>query len=862
MFRFGGFFVKQAFRLSRSGAAVTVLAVFFSAFIYAQAQSVSPSPDSFVVQITSTTIPPVPASTASPTPTPSPAPTPTAGLPVNRNSFAASISGNGRFVVIESAGDIATERTAARNNADGNQEIFLFDYAQRRIFQITNTKSVLKNVAASPIDPANIDVQVVNLRPMISHNGRAIVFISNAYNGDTGTLTPKNFDGNANVAALKADGNTEIFVYEVPAAPEADLTSGTEVTPIDLATGEVRRLTFTPASALPRTGTATVTAFFAEDNRAPAINDDGSVVAFVSTRNIANNTTFTNADGNPEIFLCNRSIPLNPFFVQATNTSDIAGSSTTPFTLIFNDSPSLSGSGGVLAFSSNADIGSGEAEADRRNAEIYVAAFDGTTVSNLRPITRTPPERRAGFEGVPVNVFSQGKRVSRDGNFLTFESSGVFNSTGTLNGALSDTYGIYLYNIPAGTFALALARPPADQRADIALRFPTFTGDSTRLVFASDLNLRPDGTIAPGGTTTDAATGLNPSRVPQIFTVPVNALNTVSRLTRQPSQFVALQPLPSNTIRRVAFSLAGTELGGGNADGSAEAFYLLIPAATSETPAPSPTPATSPAPVSFFTGASERPVVAPSPAPTPPAVSGLAPGMLGIARSTLTLAPAARQVAGTDAHETRRRPSLPVELNGVSVSISNAAAGLYFVSPGQINFVVPPGLIASTTALPVVVNNNGAVIRTSLLVNTAQPDIFTTSNGPGGRASVLNVTNPCIAGTGEPFTVTTTRPTGSSTGVCTSTTTETVPTELLIMLTGVRNATRTQITVRIKDTDLTGDAIVSVGPSLTPGFDQIIVRLPASLAGAGDSPVIVTVATTAGTFTSRPADTAPRITIQ
>ena len=30
-----------------------------------------------------------------------------------------------------------------RNNEDGNREIFLIDYAQRRIFQITNTKNVL-----------------------------------------------------------------------------------------------------------------------------------------------------------------------------------------------------------------------------------------------------------------------------------------------------------------------------------------------------------------------------------------------------------------------------------------------------------------------------------------------------------------------------------------------------------------------------------------------------------------------------------------------------------------------------------------------------------------------------------------------
>ena len=44
-----------------------------------------------------------------------------------------------------------------------------------------------------------------------------------------------------------------------------------------------------------------------------------------------------------------------------------------------------------------------------------------------------------------------------------------------------------------------------------------------------------------------------------------------------------------------------------------------------------------------------------------------------------------------DVSETRRSPALPIELNGVSVSVDGAAAGLYFVgaSEKQINFVVP-----------------------------------------------------------------------------------------------------------------------------------------------------------------------------
>jgi len=64
-------------------------------------------------------------------------------------NFTGDTSADGRFVVVVSNGDIATEKTATRNNADGNYEIFLIDYAQRRTFQITDTRSV-PIPAASP----------------------------------------------------------------------------------------------------------------------------------------------------------------------------------------------------------------------------------------------------------------------------------------------------------------------------------------------------------------------------------------------------------------------------------------------------------------------------------------------------------------------------------------------------------------------------------------------------------------------------------------------------------------------------------------------------------------------------------------
>jgi uncharacterized protein (TIGR03437 family) len=295
----------------------------------------------------------------------------------------------------------------------------------------------------------------------------------------------------------------------------------------------------------------------------------------------------------------------------------------------------------------------------------------------------------------------------------------------------------------------------------------------------------------------------------------------------------------------MAFSFQDRELGLGNIDGSPEVYYQLTPQVTSQ-------PA---ATISLFTGASQIPVAAPTPSPTPFSVSGLAAGELAIARATVPLATAATMVPINAASESTRSPALPIELNGVSVSISGAAAGIYAVSPTEINFVVPIGLIPTvgTATYPIVINihdnvaNTGVAIRGTLVIVSAQPDIFTTANGPGGRAIVCNITNSLTMGClGEPFTVTSPDSTGTS-----------VATILEIKLTGIRTANRASITVRIGTTDITADNIIFSGPTDLPGFDKIDVRLPASLAGAGDVPVIVTI----GTATSRPADSAPRILI-
>ena len=165
--------------------------------------------------------------------------------------------------------------------------------------------------------------------------------------------------------------------------------------------------------------------------------------------------------------------------------------------------------------------------------------------------------------------------------------------------------------------------------------------------------------------------------------------------------------------------------------------------------------------------------------------------------------------------------------------------------------MVPVGVSLGSATVVIHSNiNSGTQLRGSVLIVGAQPDIFTTTNDAGGRAAVVNVTNP-IARTGEPFSVTSPDMSGTV-----------VATVLEVSLTGVRGAITTEVKVTVGTTDITGDSIVAVTPNTAmPGWDIINFRLPASLAGAGDVPIIVTVTRGGVAFASRPADTAPHITI-
>ncbi|HUE81773.1 MAG TPA: hypothetical protein VMM84_06610, partial [Pyrinomonadaceae bacterium] len=595
-------------------------------------------------------------------------------------------------------------------------------------------------------------------------------------------------------------------------------------------------ITDTPASVPPRPGSPGILPAVADDNRFAVLSDDGRIIAFESTRNLVPDVG--NEDGgnpNPEIFFYNRN---SSSFIQVTDTE------TEPEGIpIFNQNINISSDASVFAFISNANL---VGENEDETAEIYIANFNGATVSNLKQITNSSVD----VTFATVNLLSPGRRLSRDGAFLALES--LAENPAEASSPKQPFHAMFVYNVGTDTFTQVGPRPAADSFFGDVFRFPTFTDyngllQPGSLVFTSALNFRPDGTFP---SEEDDSEGLNPNRVVQLFAtqIPASGSNTFTRLTNNPvgQSFGGFRGLASETRRRITFSVAGVELGGGNPDFSGELYYLLTPSAVAE----------SEAELSFFTGASNLIVPSPdpsasptpTPSPSPGTGVGLAPGELSILRSTVGLAPANTTASGGS--EETRSPALPVELNGVSLAINGAAAGLYFVgdSPQQINFVMPLGVEVGTA--DALVNNNGTVLRGTVAVVDSQPDLFTTTNDAGGRAIVFNITNP-LARTGEPFSVTSLDENG-----------DTVATVLELNLTGVRGAQRDDVTVTIGETVLSGAAILEVRslPNM-PGFDIIIFRLPESLAGAGDVPIFVTVTRGGSAVSSRSDDTAPNITI-
>jgi len=202
-------------------------------------------------------------------------------------------------------------------------------------------------------------------------------------------------------------------------------------------------------------------------------------------------------------------------------------------------------------------------------------------------------------------------------------------------------------------------------------------------------------------------------------------------------------------------------------------------------------------------------------------------------------------VARTAVGDLMRSPQLPAELSGVTLTINGAACLLKAVSGRHVDFEVPQGLTVATDgskSYPFVLINNGVVMRGTMVMVPSRPDIFRLDNvpAPGGRTKAFNVTN--RVHTQEPFVTRTVQIKGG-------TFTQSV---IRVYATGVFGIPANNVTVRFGNQTLTAFNTVEI----EPGVWGIDVLLLPTMAGQGESPVVVTVTLSNGsTFTSRLDDT-------
>ena len=199
---------------------------------------------------------------------------------------------------------------------------------------------------------------------------------------------------------------------------------------------------------------------------------------------------------------------------------------------------------------------------------------------------------------------------------------------------------------------------------------------------------------------------------------------------------------------------------------------------------------------------------------------------------------------------------LPTTLNGVSLTVNNVAAGLFFVSAGQINFAVP-GNLADGVATVVVTSVNGTRTGTINIVRAA-PGIFTMMGNGAGVPAALSTFDgvnyePVFNNDGTPRAI--------------DPGTAARPNYIILYTTGLRR------TPAANPNDANGVAEsveVWIGgvPAQVPfagglaleGLDQINAIIPQQLAGAGDVPLQVFVnGQVSNTVTVRIGGTAARV---
>jgi uncharacterized protein (TIGR03437 family) len=301
-----------------------------------------------------------------------------------------SVSNDGRRVVFESPFNYTGL------NADGNNEIWVKDADSPNLLQITQTTDFT--------DATGANVDVDNYTPAFSGNGTKIVFASNAPSLDA--------------RSPNSNGNYELYLYDFNVNTTRRITNtGREND------AEILRANFT--------------------NFSPSINEDGTVVAFETSRQTFNATDVlsgfvgNNPDLNGELMVAYIGATSGRYAQITVSDPASRPPSLPPGGL--NRNPKLSGNGQMLMFIS--DYNYDNNKNSDMNAEIYhcrlsdnnllqitQTAFPVDTYKAVVPVFDTTNQIFTLNIGAPTNVLDPfSKPINRDGSLLVIESSGNLN---------------------------------------------------------------------------------------------------------------------------------------------------------------------------------------------------------------------------------------------------------------------------------------------------------------------------------------------------------------------------------------------------------------------------------------------------
>ncbi|HKY45616.1 MAG TPA: lamin tail domain-containing protein [Pyrinomonadaceae bacterium] len=506
----------------------------------------------------------------------------------------------------------------------------------------------------------------------------------------------------------------------------------------------------------------------------PALSRDGKIMVLASTEDLVGRNT----DRNSEIFEFHGSS-----FRQLTETEPDAN------TLRLSDGnfqPSVTGDGRTIAFSSNRDF-TGE------NSDLSVEIFLYHTLTQTYVQLTNETDQHIAVS----------PKISADGSRVYYRRTAVDDLTA------SDLIMIETKTLNTRVLATDISELSLTEGRALS-------NDGMRLVYSAEV-------------------ATNQS---QVFLFDLRE-NSIRQLTQLPSRSVdvRLQPTISGDGKRVAFATRRRVVS--TSDGGVELYLLDLPTGQVQQITNAPAAATAEVvsslnfdgslvafnfarvlsgPVAeedfrnnseiYVTSIAARPefgaatvLNAASQGWEPQKNTQLAPGSIATIRGS-ALAFKTEAVTVVDP---------PLMVAGTNVKVNGQDARIFYVSPLEVVFAVPSGLLAGPAEF-VVTNAEGFSSKAEAVISTTAPGVFTTEGDGRGEAIILN------------SDTLTTAPFDPSSGQL----------RLSIFATGTTHAKNVSVTIKGKP--VTVETVLS---SRLKGVDEIHLLIPSELGGAGTATLIV-----------------------